>query len=222
MQLRKRRLAIILAALPLLSSTLALQVDTQDVKSAAKNLQQAAAKALPKFDDVASTTSTVLSTSTRIPIGTKDAPVDGLDGKPHAGPFVDSSSSEKAAGAAVAPPKQTTITKASPKKVDTETGVMNDVNRQAPKKGTTGTEGGVSEKDRLAGAGALKRPEAPKEAPELPASDSARLGLKPADDTKKTVVSDENAAGVDKPRGAAGIEVSSVMTIAKLDCRIED
>lgn len=73
------------------------------------------------------------STSAR-KLGTKDAPVDGHDGKPHDGPFVDSKESAE---------------KANLKgKLIPENGVMNDQNRALPKKGTTGTEGGVSEKSK--------------------------------------------------------------------------
>jgi len=203
MQIRRSRL-VALAVLPYLCSTLAL-VDTSDIKDTARTVKQAAAKALPNFDDVAAVASSVLGVPTRVPIGTKDAPVDGLDGKPHAGPFVDSSSTSGKAAAAVK--DTTTLIKSKVKNPETENGVMNDANRQAPRKGTTGTEGGVSEKERLAEAGGLKRPEAPKEAPKLPAGDSARLGLENAGETLKSAMGDDNAATMDKPRGAAGIEV---------------
>jgi len=207
MQIRKNQVLALLVVFPLLGSSLALQLDTADVKDAAKSVKQAAAKALPNLDNVAAAATSVLTIPTKAPapIGTKDAPVDGLDGKPHAGPFVDSSSTSDKAPAVAA--KDTTTTRPKPKKPDVENGVMNDENRQAPRRGTAGTEGGVSEKERLSEAGGAKRPEAPKEAPQLPAGDTARLGLKSTEDVKKMLV-DDAAGAVDKPRGAAGIEVS--------------
>ena len=132
------------------------------------------------------------TTSTRPYRGTEDAPVDGFDGKPHLGPFVDTTPEEKAkaqgkpgnAGPA------TTTTKARPTSLDKfkagseewrlediperNDGVMNDENRIAPKKGTTGTEGGISEKEkerRLKGFPAENKPQEPKEAPPLPHSE---------------------------------------------------
>lgn len=211
MHFGRRRAAVLLSILPLLSTALALSTEDirdtaksvqQDIKDTAKSVQNAANKAIPKVDDVAEVATSVLSSPTRIAIGTKDAPVDGLDGKPHTGPFLDSaSSSDKSAV------KDSSNTRPKIKKPEGEDGVMNDANRQTPKKGTTGTEGGVSEKERLAEAGGVKKPEAPKEAPELPASDSARLGLKTTDDTKKALSNDDSASQAEKPRGAAGIEV---------------
>ena len=95
--------------------------------------------------------------------GTRDAPVDGLDGKPHAGPFVEARDtvrklSDDADGLSI-----TETTGLG------EDGVMNDRNRPPPKQGTTGTEGGVSEKDRdlrikefSSGERVAKVPDAPK------------------------------------------------------------
>ena len=127
------------------------------------------------------------TTTTRPYRGTEDAPVDGLDGKPHAGPFVDTTPEEsrtRKAGTAA-----TTTEKARPTSLDRfkggseewrlediperNDGVMNDGNRIAPKKGTTGTEGGISEKEkerRLKGY-AENKPQEPKEAPPLPHSE---------------------------------------------------
>ncbi|KAI7462740.1 UPF0016-domain-containing protein [Hortaea werneckii] len=134
------------------------------------------------------------STSTRPYVGTEDAPVDGLDGKPHAGPFVDTTPEEttkKGKGAAAktssAKPRPTSLEKFKdasnddgwalddiPEKND---GVMNDESRVAPKKGTTGTEGGISEKtkDRLRKGDPEKKPQAPNEAPPLPHKEQERI-----------------------------------------------
>ena len=79
-------------------------------------------------------------------IGTKDAPVDGRDGKPHAGPFIDSTSTSSS----TQEKKKTSSTDKDNAESSglAEDGVMNDPNRVPAKDGTKGTEGGVSEKTR--------------------------------------------------------------------------
>ncbi|KAI9675037.1 MAG: hypothetical protein M1817_001443 [Caeruleum heppii] len=118
-------------------------------------------------------------------VGTKDAPVDGLDGKPHAGPWVDAGTDKKKSKS----DGSTTATKKPAPRPASETaipesndGVMDDPNRLSPKKGTTGTEGGVSEKDRdrkaqegQTGERTEKRPDPPKEAPPLPHSEEEKI-----------------------------------------------
>jgi len=211
MQFRRKRAFALLSLLPLLCSAIAQPLETDDLKEAGSSIKQAAAKALPKLADAAGlgpSTTLVVAVPTKAVVGTKDAPVDGMDGKPHAGPFVDaSSSSEKPK-----PVKDSTVAKPKAKTSEIEDGVMNDANRAPPRKGTTGTEGGVSEKERLSEAGGIKRPEAPKEVPVLPAGDSARLGLHTSEDANKVTAGDEISAAVDRPRGAAGIEVSSTLS----------
>jgi hypothetical protein len=129
-------------------------------------------------------------------LGTKDAPVDGKDGKPHAGPFVDTSerkkqkpvpgeASELVAEEKLPPLKNAPadITVHDGKKIpEVNDGVMNDPARQLPKSGTTGTEGGVSEKDKATkaqegqtGERVEKKPESPKEAPPLPHSEQEAI-----------------------------------------------
>lgn len=82
-------------------------------------------------------------------VGTKDAPVDGMDGKPHAGPFVDTVDPAQKPGLTIEKVSSGKEPESrSKEKALGENGVMNDPNRPPPKKGTTGTEGGVSEKDR--------------------------------------------------------------------------
>lgn len=125
------------------------------------------------------------------PVGTKDAPVDGKDGKPHAGPFVDSDRKKAdAAGAAeelVSETKKPVPLEGAPADItivdgqkipEVNDGVMNDPERQLPKDGTTGTEGGVSQKDKdrkahegQTGERLEKKPDSPKEAPPLPHSE---------------------------------------------------
>ncbi|KAL1581924.1 hypothetical protein WHR41_09209 [Cladosporium halotolerans] len=135
--------------------------------------------------------------SARRYVGTEDAPVDGLDGKPHAGPFVEITPEEVASltGTASATAKKalpTSLEKFVDPSLDNEgwklkdipeknDGVMNDESRPKPKKGTTGTEGGVSEKDKakLAKGGNVEnKPQSPAEAPPLPHSEQEGMEAK--------------------------------------------
>jgi Ca2+/H+ antiporter, TMEM165/GDT1 family len=115
------------------------------------------------------------------PVGTKDAPIDGKDGKPHDGPFVETEAErdrKKAKGAADEEPaampstgqakEQTTVRQSND-------GVMDDPNRVGPKDGTRGTEGGMSEKFMENKAGEEKKPGPPKEAPPLPHSEQEMM-----------------------------------------------
>jgi hypothetical protein len=164
-------------------------------------------------------------------VGTKDAPVDGLDGKPHAGPFVvEVPASEKKKGEALSPstppgkpaPIPLKGSKSGPQEV--EDGVMNDKNRPAPKIGTTGTEGGVTEKDKdrkiqevQTGEKAEKKVDPPKEAPPLPGK--APEGSKGKETTKeKTSKEDEKEEeAVEKTVGGLevrirGLEMRAILT----------
>jgi len=116
--------------------------------------------------------------------GTKDAPVDGKDGKPHAGPFVDYEPVVKTDSddyTIKGRPSDPTIIDGE-KIPETNDGVMNDPNRLEPKEGTTGTSGGVSEKDKerklkesTTGEKTENKPKTPKEAPPLPHSDEEKI-----------------------------------------------
>ncbi|KAL9100001.1 MAG: hypothetical protein Q9163_004567 [Psora crenata] len=122
-------------------------------------------------------------------VGTKDAPVDGRDGRPHLGPFVETSAErdrKKAKESGDDLPK--TPTKDVPKggssedgwkMPETNDGVMDDPNRTGPKEGTRGTEGGISEKTKDSKEekkGDLeKKPDPPKEVPPLPHSEQNGL-----------------------------------------------
>ena len=144
------------------------------------------------FDSAGLTPAVGVATNPKVraDVGTKDAPVDGLDGKPHSGPWVESGTTEKsdkkkdsAKGAKAdddALKKTQTLKKPAPRPIgeaaipEVNDGVMNDPHRPAPKKGTTGTEGGVTEKNRVqkaqegqTGEKAEKKPDQPKEQPPL-------------------------------------------------------
>jgi Ca2+/H+ antiporter, TMEM165/GDT1 family len=162
--------------------------------------------------------------STRVYKGTEDAPVDGFDGKPHLGPFVDTTREEEDSA------KTTTTAKSRPTDLDKWTqagsqewrleeipekndGVMNDENRVGPKKGTDGTAGGISEKEaerRMKALNAENKPTEPKEAPPLPHSeeeylqskgqDGERSGTRVIDQTKKEDVKyGAGGYGIDLP-----------------------
>ncbi|KAK6216403.1 hypothetical protein LQW54_003607 [Pestalotiopsis sp. IQ-011] len=128
------------------------------------------------------------STKPKYDIGTKDAPVDGKDGKPHEGPFVDTKLTESTGSKKELPVvediKLDRSSSSSSKSKDTTDpdSVMDDPLHTPPKKGTTGTEGGVTEKDKarkaeekMTGEKAEKIPETPKEAPPLPHSEQEKI-----------------------------------------------
>lgn len=173
-------------------------------------------EAILKAVDWATTTTSASSPkSTKSEVGTNDAPVDGLDGKPHQGPFVDP-----------LPPKRAGSTQqpaAKNPKLEVEDGVMNDPNRTPPKEGTTGTEGGVSEKDRdrlahevKSGFKQTKVPDAPKEPP--PVLTDERKGV--AGDLKRQAATEKDAGTGDKGKTAAtiaGLEVNLTSKYQEFD-----
>ena len=135
-------------------------------------------------------------------IGKKDAPVDGKDGRPHQGPFIETEAErdrkkalESGKGKSSGDEKGSTSDKLLKEGWDDKAkgsdlpaelpksndGVMDDRNRFAPKEGTRGTEGGISEKsrDKLKEAedtSAEKTPEEPKAVPPMPNSEQEKLG----------------------------------------------
>ncbi|PYI02528.1 UPF0016-domain-containing protein [Aspergillus sclerotiicarbonarius CBS 121057] len=142
--------------------------------------------------------------------GTLDAPIDGKDGRPHAGPWVETSaerdrkktgsttsSEEKAKGDSKATEKLGPDGNPIPYSND---GVMDDPHRTGPKEGTRGTEGGVSEKLREPYS-SEKTPGSPKEAPPLPHSESQKLPVSDEDEVKDTKSSstDSNLGKLEKP-----------------------
>ncbi|PSS03257.1 hypothetical protein BD289DRAFT_219775 [Coniella lustricola] len=157
-----------------------------------------------------------LSSTSASKAGTKDAPVDGVDGRPHEGPFVEAENLRST----VSEPKNLAPLEGRPidpsvidgvKIPETNDGVMNDPNRVEPKLGTTGTSGGVSEKDQarkakegVTGEKAENKPEAPKEAPPLPHSEQEKITNN--EDTKKDKSkldgkTGSDASGLEKPVG---------------------
>ncbi|KAK4232332.1 hypothetical protein QBC38DRAFT_352810 [Podospora fimiseda] len=137
----------------------------------------------------------------------KDAPVDGKDGKPHAGPFVEleHKSPEEHSELPILKDRPVDPTIVGGKKIpESNDGVMDDKHRSEPKKGTTGTEGGVSEKDKerklkeQTGGVVENKPQAPKEAPPLPHADQEKISA--ADpDGKYSEKAVEDVSGLEKP-----------------------
>lgn len=211
MRLRQPRATALLLLLP------AVQVLSAQVLADARDPKAARVAT----SDIATATGTPAAAAPLTPStnkGTKDAPVDGFDGKPHAGPYVD----DKAVASKKGPGgieelrpgtrKPTTTEKEQlTAKIEDDDSVMNDPNRQSPK-GNTGTEGGVSAKDkeRLAHEGKTgekmeKVPESPKEAPEVPTSHGEQQHIK--DKQEATKDKSKDADGETRVLGAQGLEV---------------
>lgn len=207
MRLRQPRttaLLLLLPAVQVLSAQILADVD--DTKVA-----RVAAPAYSGTEAVA--TPTGAPPAALAPKGTKDAPVDGFDGKPHAGPYVDDKTvaTKKGPGGIeeLRPGTRKPSTEEKEElvsKIEDDDSVMNDPNRQSPK-GNTGTEGGVSAKDkeRLAQEGKTgekmeKVPEPPKEAPELPHGEQQHI--------KDKQEASKDADSETRVLGAQGLEVS--------------
>ncbi|KAL7621250.1 GCR1-dependent translation factor 1 [Parahypoxylon ruwenzoriense] len=213
MRLRQRRAPLILLLLPsltLATSTLDTRsssdtpVVSSDGVSAQSSLDSAAASSkTPKYD-----------------IGTKDAPVDGKDGMPHEGPFVSTDKGRKKGDTNDAteskPLPSLKDRPADPTVIDgkkipeSNDGVMDDPHRQPPKQGTTGTEGGVSQKDKArkakegeTGEKVENVPETPKEKPPLPHSEQEKILSEKVNKKEKGKVdlyqTPEDVAGLEKP-----------------------
>lgn len=146
-------------------------------------------------------------------VGTSDAPVDGKDGRPHQGPFVETSAERdrkkaKENGEDVASKKipAAELPSGAPtaSMPETNDGVMDDPHRRGPKEGTRGTEGGISEKvkdGKTTGTESEKIPDPPKEQPPLPHSEQQSI-------TDQSAGKDEGKKEKDKGT-ATGTETST-------------
>lgn len=171
--------------------------------------------------------------SPKIDVGTKDAPVDGLDGKPHAGPWVGVDASKKQIKGDVATEKVPASIARLEKEgyggkasedgwgliPDKNDGVMDDKNRIIPKKGTTGVEGGVSEKQKKemtklmrTGEKVEKTPETPKEA-SLPPHHEQKMIKDKAENVPQEV--DKLASGSDKDDTTSPAKVKGAQGLQK-------
>ncbi|KAG9229873.1 putative GCR1-dependent translation factor 1 [Amylocarpus encephaloides] len=223
MRFRKRPSPLLLLLLPSLAAAISPAAQENIGGTGTKNTPAVDAKVDPKATSVVD-----LNSKPKFEIGTKDAPVDGKDGKPHAGPWVGtekdpkkdqkkdakkSSETKEEAELVLAPGKTDTKKLKNPdgtKIPEVNDGVMDDPHRQPPKEGTTGTEGGVSEKDKArkakegqTGERLEKKPDSPKEAPPLPLSETKKKAskeekTKPKDaDTPED--DDAEIGGLEKP-----------------------
>ncbi|KAL2867049.1 TMEM165/GDT1 family protein [Aspergillus lucknowensis] len=146
------------------------------------------------------------------PKGTLDAPVDGKDGRPHAGPWVETNAERdrKKSGMVTPASEQVRPDSRSTKHLDSDgrpipysnDGVMDDRNRAAPKEGTRGTEGGVSGKLKGNTPAEDKSPDSPREAPPLPHSEEQKLPTTGEDSATKDTKgssSSSNLGVLEKP-----------------------
>jgi hypothetical protein len=206
MKFRRRPAPLLLLLLPSLAAVLAAAAQDNAQSTLSKTTQPREASIDPNPSPVVD-----LNTKSKYDIGTKDAPVDGKDGKPHAGPFVGSEKDPKKSktssddGELVVGKEEYTDLKAPDggKIPPVNDGVMDDPNRELPKQGTTGTEGGVSEKDKArkakegqTGERLEKTPDSPKEAPPLPESEQAKLKSEKAK-AKDSDDNDEDIGGLE-------------------------
>lgn len=218
MKFRQRHAPLILLLLP----SLALASPTAETKSSKGNRGIRADSAL---DDSTSADSAVSSKSKiRVDVGTKNAPVDGKDGMPHEGPFIALSDKGRTKGIdtdadddSVPDSRDLPVLKNRPadptivdgKKIpESNDGVMDDPHRKPPKRGTTGTEGGVSEKDKArkakegkTGEKAEMVPATPKEKPPMPHSEHEKMlsdkDAKTDKDKSKSEKSTDDIAGLE-------------------------
>ncbi|TQN67723.1 GCR1-dependent translation factor 1 [Colletotrichum shisoi] len=209
MRLRTRHSPLFLLLIP--SLVAGLSIETKD-----KNGAKAVVSTDKSVDSAA-------GSGVKTRFGTDHAPVDGKDGMPHEGPFVDQDRDAKKEVADTdtnkkeLPPlkgRPLDPTVVNGKKIpETNDGVMNDKTRQKPKEGTTGTEGGVSEKDKARKAAEGRtgekpdnKPAAPKELPPLPHSEHEKLvndkdaAIKDKEHDHDHRTADE-IAGLEKPAG---------------------
>ena len=137
-------------------------------------------------------------------VGTKDAPVDGLDGKPHAGPFVEKP--KKAAAVVedlgVSPQLADQKDKTDGWIASEPDSVMEDRgDRGAQPKGPTGTEGGVSEKDKERKEKQMMGDYVEKKVP-------PKLPVNHQSEEDPVQYAEKEGSTTEKPKGAQGLEVS--------------
>jgi hypothetical protein len=202
----RRRSPLILLLLPALAASLAV-----DTKGKAGSVEQ-----LADSPDSRQIDSII---PTKPDKGTKDAPVDGLDGKPHAGPFVYDTKDRKKLEPKVEDLASSKfsdeIYKARdegweiPDRVDS---VMTD--REGERKGKSsvdGTEGGVSEKDRKKAESGSdkeeKRPAGPKEVLDHHEHEKEKVVKGSAKDSTTPKSSTKDDKKEKNEKGIGGLEV---------------
>lgn len=217
--MRLRQTLVLLPALQVLARSTAVDVDV-DVHgrraAVARAADPAYTNAMPDPSPAAASPGSSK--------GTKDAPVDGFDGKPHAGPYIDDTPTTHDKKPAVvedlgtgkktipgAKHNDATLVGAEKDVLDGDKSVMQDPDRKLAT-GNTGVEGGVSAKDkeRLAhedktGSKKEQVPTSPKEAPPLPHGEQSHLKATAAAETTSSRLA-----------GAVGLEVSRSTVLATL------
>ncbi|PGG96852.1 hypothetical protein GX51_07632 [Blastomyces parvus] len=189
MKLRRFPSPFLLLAIPAITSTLANPLTDSNGLTNSRSLANNGAT-IPDSSTFANSQDTISPKSR----ARSDVPYDGQDGKPHAGPWVETSADRDRKKAkdlsnkepplkpdSTDPPAEHVGPDGKPIPASND-GVMDDPNREAPKEGTTGTEGGVSEKSKESSVGTVKRPDPPKEAPPLPHSEQQKI--RPGDEVE--------------------------------------
>lgn len=213
---------MLLLLIPSLAASVALassSSDARDARDARADTDIGAAAAFQRDQD---TTNSGSGAGKKYDVGTKDAPVDGKDGRPHEGPFVkienlrkgETGDSKKDHPPLKDRPNDPTMVDG--KKIpESNDGVMFDKDRPKPKEGTTGTAGGVSEKDKTrkaqegkTGEKAENRPDPPKEAPPLPHSEEDKI-IGSDKDAKKDKAKQKGKTDAKTVEEVAGLDVSS-------------
>ncbi|KAJ5520060.1 hypothetical protein N7463_000513 [Penicillium fimorum] len=151
--------------------------------------------------------------------GAPDVPVDGKDGKPHAGPWVETNADRDSKVVKGSDDNDSVSTKSdikfsSSEHLSTEDGkvipqsnggVMDDPYRAGPREGTRGTEGGVSEKGKGSQLVSEKVPGGPKEAPPLPHGETKKSISDNEDTTTGSAIRSSEGSGslgmLEKPSG---------------------
>lgn len=212
MRIRRQRTPLLLLLIP----SLALATAIPDVPS-----QKDARVAIP--DNSGAQSALESTTKSKIEVGTKNAPVDGKDGMPHEGPFITTDKDRKKGSDApelsdskslptLKDSSSESITIDGKKIPESNDGVMDDPNRQLPKQGTTGTEGGVSEKDKarkvkegVTGEKVENVPPTPNEVPLMPNESKGKTSDEKEstnkDDTYRTA---DDVVGLEKPEDLPG------------------
>lgn len=221
MKLRRHPIPLSLLVTCLISISSARSTESVDAVERAAELDDVSPGRIDDTVDLLATATDLYASSATIVAkdGSKDTkvssnvnPVDGKDGRPHTGPFVETAAQrdrKKAQGTEDEDEKPSTGKKPGPGDAadsdgpgpmpKSNDGVMDDPARVGPKEGTRGTEGGISEKSRqrqgsLGSEAPEKTPEEPKEVPPLPHSEQKELTGETAD-TKSTKVTGEDVDG---------------------------
>lgn len=156
-------------------------------------------------------TTTPGAVATSKPKGTEHAPVDGKDGIPHEGPWVETSAERERKKTKIGVDDVVSSSDSTLKSIKNEfedeiptsnDGVMDDKTRSSPKEGTRGTENGISSKSKTSNSldEEAKKPDAPKELPPLPHSEKEKINPSSEDETVKQLLDDDLRKPLEKPK----------------------